>query len=326
MLRAQFCQVHSRSLNSAFHQTYPSLSAKWNGVLPPARTICRDIFNSLNVPQHQPSNPYLATHAVCLSPEAPPNKTSTTALSLILALTGLGKEKRGILYILHIYTTLFLRRLGEPSTQGQRCDLASLREAVYMRNMSTRDIYDDPELAVVALRYPHAESRLRQVSIRPRNSDVPPLIYVLIGASGCGKTRAVEDLLKELGIRDDCYKWFNSKWWDGYVGQACVFMDEMSGNELQWRQWKMILDRYEHIVEVKNDTIQLRAKIFFICSNVHPSNWSIDKKEYETGEDPLIRRMNQYGKIYDCPTELAAFKMHARTHVKQHIELIKQNE
>ncbi|AGA18411.1 hypothetical protein [Chiunvirus sainlis] len=79
-----------------------------------------------------------------------------------------------------------------------------------------------------------------------------------------------------------------SKFWDGYRDHEHVVMDEFRGAIdisylLQW------LDRYPVIVEVKGSSVVLRARTFWITSNLDPRLWYPDA-DAET-MSALMRRL-----------------------------------
>lgn len=99
----------------------------------------------------------------------------------------------------------------------------------------------------------------------------PPLertIYVYWGTTGTGKSRRAWD---EAG--NDAYpKDPRTKFWDGYVGQPHVVIDEFRGgidicHILRW------FDRYPVIVEIKGGATVLKATSIWITSNLEPSLW-----------------------------------------------------
>lgn len=108
--------------------------------------------------------------------------------------------------------------------------------------------------------------------------------YVYWGATGTGKSRSAWD---EAGI--EAYpKDPRTKWWDGYLNQENVVIDEFRGaidpsHMLRW------LDRYPVLVEIKGSSVPLRAKKIWITSNLNPDLWYPDLDE-ETRK-ALRRRM-----------------------------------
>lgn len=93
-------------------------------------------------------------------------------------------------------------------------------------------------------------------------------VYVYWGKTGAGKSkRAWEEASFDAYPKDP-----NTKFWDGYVGQDFVVIDEFRGaisisHLLRW------LDRYPVIVEVKGSSVAFSAKKVWITSNLSPDDW-----------------------------------------------------
>lgn len=109
--------------------------------------------------------------------------------------------------------------------------------------------------------------------------------HVFWGPTGTGKSRkAWEDAGLDAYPKDP-----RTKWWDGYIGQQHVVIDEFRGcidisHLLRW------IDRYPFLVEIKGSTIPLICDEIWITSNLHPEKWypDIDADTYGA----LLRRLN----------------------------------
>lgn len=93
---------------------------------------------------------------------------------------------------------------------------------------------------------------------------------VYIGVTGSGKTYKAYQEMKALG--DWYVKCSRTKWWDGYMGQRNVLIDEFAGciditYMLRWLDW------YPCQVEVKGGTVNLAATRFWITSNLTLEEW-----------------------------------------------------
>jgi len=93
-------------------------------------------------------------------------------------------------------------------------------------------------------------------------------VFVYWGRTGAGKSkRAWEEASFDAYPKDPC-----TKFWDGYVGQPNVVIDEFRGSIgishlLRW------LDRYPTIVEVKGSSVCFQAQKVWITSNLSPDDW-----------------------------------------------------
>jgi len=109
--------------------------------------------------------------------------------------------------------------------------------------------------------------------------------YVFWGSTGTGKSRRAWD---EAGM--EAYpKDPRTKWWDGYLHQRNVVIDEFRGaidiaHMLRW------LDRYPVLVEIKGASVPLVAEKIWLTSNLDPRLWYPDADE-ET-KSALMRRLN----------------------------------
>lgn len=127
-----------------------------------------------------------------------------------------------------------------------------------------------------------ALKRIMSDNLKP--SAIDRKVYCFWGATGTGKSRrAWEEAGLEAYPKDP-----RSKFWDGYVGQEHVIIDEFRGgidvsHLLRW------LDRYPVIVEVKGSSTVLKAKTIYITSNKDPRDWYPDLDD-ET-KAALLRRM-----------------------------------
>jgi len=110
-------------------------------------------------------------------------------------------------------------------------------------------------------------------------------IYVFWGRSGTGKTRKAWE---EAGLEGTYPKDPCTKFWDGYLSQCNVIIDEFRGqigisHILRW------LDRYPTIVEIKGGAVCLAARKIWITSNICPTSWYPDL-DSETVQ-ALLRRL-----------------------------------
>lgn len=114
------------------------------------------------------------------------------------------------------------------------------------------------------IRYHRAFDRYLLMKSKPRNS--PTEVIVLCGPSGTGKSKWAMD-------QDQSAYWKQrSNWWDGYLGQTTVVLDEFYG----WLPYDTLLrlcDRYPLYVETKGGQTNFSASKIIITSNKHPREW-----------------------------------------------------
>lgn len=122
------------------------------------------------------------------------------------------------------------------------------------------------------------------------NRDWITNVYLVIGPPGAGKTsfckrNAPNAYWKQRTGGDN-------HWWDGYMGQSDVVIDEFYG----WIQFDTLLrliDRYPYMVEIKGGFRKFIAKRLFITSNTEPDTWYPNVPEERWAA--LRRRFTEFG-------------------------------
>jgi len=116
-------------------------------------------------------------------------------------------------------------------------------------------------------------------------------VRVYVGPPGVGKSRRCALEAAEFGR---VYYKPNGKWWDGYIGQEAVILDDFYGG-IQFHELLNVLDRYPHQVEYKGGYMQFVALAVFISSNRRPSEW-YKKEDGDIGA--LYRRFTEYRRMH----------------------------
>lgn len=164
---------------------------------------------------------------------------------------------------------------------GTRNDLSGVIEAC--KTGSLKRVADEHPEAMI--RYPRlvrppyrfSSDSYRGVTLLtrfywPRRS-AAPIVYLLYGTTGCGKTRFVNDVFP---IGDTSYrKPPDTKWFDDYDQHQVLLLDDFSGaaSKMSLCYVLQLLDRYEFTVEVKGASLPMLATKIFITTNNHPSTW-----------------------------------------------------
>lgn len=106
----------------------------------------------------------------------------------------------------------------------------------------------------------------------------PVDVIVLVGTAGSGKTRLAYDTCPDLYSVED------HTWWDGYVRQDTILIDDFYGSRIPYSKLLRLLDRYRFQLPVKGGYTWKSWDTCIITSNVHPREW------YSRGLTPALDR------------------------------------
>jgi len=161
---------------------------------------------------------------------------------------------------------------------GQRTDIST----VAARIQNNDNIYNIIMEATSYQAARHAELLMKYQQPPPAQKRIIKWFY---GSSGTGKTRDA------INTSETYYITMNTlKWWDGYIGQETIIIDDFRKDFCTYHELLRILDRYPYRVNTKGSSIwfQSTTKNIIITSAYHPS------KVYDTREDieQLLRRID----------------------------------
>lgn len=150
-------------------------------------------------------------------------------------------------------------------SQGSRTDLSSAITA--LREGGIKRVRE--EYPVEFVKYHRGLSVLYNSTVLPRSE--PPLVHLLYGPPGCGKSRYFYDLFPDspsLAVTDGF-------WFDGYSGESAVLIDDFDGKASKWTLSNLlrVLDRYPLSVPTKGGFTPWVPARIFITTNFHPSDW-----------------------------------------------------
>lgn len=178
--------------------------------------------------------------------------------------------------------------LGEMPEQGKRNDLKELQEALDSGKPITEV---SKEHFAHYMRYNRGIEKYQLLHTKPR--DHAMIVEVLWGPTGVGKTRQAKEENPDAYFK--CRSNGKNNWWDGYINQEVVVVDEFYG----WFSWDFMLrlcDRYPLSVETKGGAVQFVAKKIIFTSNDHPKEWykkMTEKYGWDANTNPLCRRITK---------------------------------
>lgn len=120
---------------------------------------------------------------------------------------------------------------------------------------------------------------------RPPVASLPTLQNEwLWGPSGCGKSKSARDRFPDAYIKDP-----KEKWWDGYIGQETVIIDDFDKYQVaQSGDMKRWCDHYPFPAQIKGSTLFIRPLRIIVTSNYAPEEIWQDTNTLE----PINRRFN----------------------------------
>jgi hypothetical protein len=181
-------------------------------------------------------------------------------------------------------------RIGEPGSQGKRSDLKTAVELLHTTKGNLKMVAE--ACPATFIRYGRGlRDYWLTVGAKPR--DYKTSVFVLVGPPGCGKSRAVSNMCTDEGVTT--YYKPRGEWWDGYVGQDNVVIDDFYG-WIKYDEMLRLCDRYPHKVPVKGAYAEFQTTSVYITSNIHVNEWYKFEK-FDCGA--LMRRITSYQVWYD---------------------------
>jgi hypothetical protein len=176
------------------------------------------------------------------------------------------------------------REIGTLPRQGDRTDLNGIAEA----------IAEGAEISSIAAEFPiefikyskGIQALKTALSSKPRPATVDPTVYWWFGPTGTGKSRLAFETYPDAYI-----KMPTNKWWDGYVDQAEVILDDYRPSMCPFHELLRLLDRYPMKVEFKGGSTELQATTFVITTCERPELLWQGKTDEMI--DQLIRRITE---------------------------------
>lgn len=152
---------------------------------------------------------------------------------------------------------------GKPSSMGRgaRSDLHQVADLI-VAGGSIKDVIT--EHPVEYMKYHGGISKLLCFHSPPRNF-LTKVLWVH-GSAGSGKSMSVR-----MMFPNGYGKMTQNKWWDGYMGQEVVILDDWRPNkEMNFSYMLTLMDRYPMKIESKNGVSEFSSKLLIITCPHHP--------------------------------------------------------
>lgn len=156
-----------------------------------------------------------------------------------------------------------------PSAQGRRNDILGLRDRL-RAGASDFQLLEDDVTTSAWFRHGRMVDRAR-LAYTTRTRTKPDLV-IYYGDAGSGKTsRAHAEALAEFQS-EPYFKSMGDSWWDGYMGEACIIIDEFTG-WLPIEALNRLVDRFPYRGATKGGFVGLNPKRVVLTSNTGPKQW-----------------------------------------------------
>lgn len=169
------------------------------------------------------------------------------------------------------------------SGSGHRSDLQSMKESMD-QGASIAEVWDNH--FPVMVKYWKSVNEYKRVRAGIRDSKT--YVSLMIGATGAGKSYQSR---QEAG-QNVYVKPAGTKWFDAYLGQENVILDDFDWNWMPMSLMLNLMDEYELTLESKGGHVAFNAKRLWITTNLDPAVWypSADPEQKRA----LYRRIDRY--------------------------------
>lgn len=170
---------------------------------------------------------------------------------------------------------------GKLEGQGHRTDIDEFIESLKKRKRLPELWAEHPK---TMLRYRKIVDVYHSDNV-PERTDLPTVIAYW-GRSGSGKSRAAKRYADDMKL--DVFWSKDGHWWDGYIGQPIVIIDDFNWRKFDFTEMLHLLDCYPHRVRVKGAFMNFNSPHIIITSNENPKDW-YKGEPYNEGQ--VLRRL-----------------------------------
>lgn len=192
-----------------------------------------------------------------------------------------------------------------PAGQGRRTDLQLAAETALLHGDVHEVIIKHP---VEYVKYHRGLTKLCEYYGAPR--DFKTRVYWYYGPTGSGKSRAAYDealrFCQEeqrersgVAVRDSIrtlpyFKPAIGGWWDFYVGQSTVIINDLRADTFGFVELLRVFDRYPMLIPRKGDYVQFRGRAVWVTCPMSPV-MMFQNETCALGEDlgQLLRRIER---------------------------------
>jgi len=168
--------------------------------------------------------------------------------------------------------------LGERPIMGERCDLKTIKEDIkegkpWNEVLEGIENYQQLRFAEGLRKYYH------------KSRDIKTKVTWVWGPTGTGKSRWAA----EEGGSDVYWALADGKWWDGYVGQNTVIIDDMRKDFMKFHEILRLFDRYPLTLQVKGGTTEMLATHIIVTTTKPPQTFWEGRSDEDIQQ--LLRRI-----------------------------------
>jgi len=183
-------------------------------------------------------------------------------------------------------------KYGEPMKQGLSGKLKDVIVELKAGKTNLESIMDDDP----AFYHQYKHTLKDAQAMRSRARTEKPTVHWYFGSAGTGKTRLAYELAMKTYSYDEIF-WYTSndnEFWDGYIGQRCVILDDFRASQMKYAELLKKLDRYPNKCKIKGRSpVEFRADMVIITSCHSPYDVYKGQISHGDGIDQLIRRIDK---------------------------------